>query len=494
MKRVRTNSGGTDKRKELLTRKNRLTGLMAQVTSIEGSLSTRAELNARLGFQYGTDRDLYQALGYPVTTSISLEQCLARYSRQDIAKAIIDRPVRATWSGGISLMESNDIEDTEFEKAWDKLARDLSLPEKFLRLDKLTGLGSYGALLLGFDDVMDADGLKKPVAPGKRELLYVKPLCQSSASIETWETNPGNARYGLPNVYKVTVTENATKVERHMSAHFTRVIHVADDLDESEIYGTPRLVAVWNRLMDLEKIMGGSAEMFWRGARPGYAAVADGDAQFNNEDMEELEEQLDEYEHQLRRFITLTAMKLTPLSMQVADPSAHVDVQIQAISAITGIPKRILTGSERGELASVEDRSAWLESIKARRNIFAWPKIVKPFVERMVEYEILPAPKQEDYGPAWEDPFAPSEEDKAKIGEIRARALSYYANAINARDIVTPEAFFEFFMGLDQEQIELIVGMMEERAEEEDTEMAMIEEELRKIGRQAKVPPTPEEE
>ena len=66
----------------------------------------------------------------------------------------------------------------------------------------------------------------------------------------------------------------------------------------------------------------------------------------NDEDA--LLKQLDEYEHNLRRIFINRGISMESMSPQVSDPSSHVDIQIQMISAQTGIPKRILTGSERG--------------------------------------------------------------------------------------------------------------------------------------------------
>ena len=125
---------------------------------------------------------------------------------------------------------------------------------------------------------------------------------------------------------------------------------------EDEVNGLPRLEAVFNRLLDLEKIVGGSAEMFWRGARPGFQGIVSEGYNMTDEDIDELQKQLDEYEHGLRRFLINRGVSLDALAQQVSDPRNHVDVQLQMISAITGIPRRILTGSERGELASTEDR------------------------------------------------------------------------------------------------------------------------------------------
>lgn len=80
----------------------------------------RAQLAAKLGMQYGTDRDVYQALGYP-TDKIEYSSYAARYLRQDIARAVIDRPVNATWRGKLDIVESDDDKDTLLEKEWKAL-------------------------------------------------------------------------------------------------------------------------------------------------------------------------------------------------------------------------------------------------------------------------------------------------------------------------------------------------------------------------------------
>ena len=62
-------------------------------------LTHRLALASQMGFQYRGDRDVYQALGYPLQASLNYNQYYERYLRQDIAKAIIDRPVKASWKG-----------------------------------------------------------------------------------------------------------------------------------------------------------------------------------------------------------------------------------------------------------------------------------------------------------------------------------------------------------------------------------------------------------
>ena len=428
---------------------NKLTALSA--------LSNRIQWMSQLGQQYDGDRDLYEALGYP--TRITYSDYSSRFRRQDIAKAIINRPIAKTWKGPLAVTESETEKDTAFEKGFKTLEQDLKLKNKFVRLDKLVSIGKYGVLLLGFDDVQTSSQWSTPVKGNK--LLYVKPLGEGSAKIKTYTTSPNDVRYGLPEYYDIQVTLPGKETSTTLRVHHSRTIHVTAELLESEHEGVPVLEAVWNRLMDLEKLMGGSAEMFWRGARPGHQAVVDKDFQMSEGAEENLEAQINEYEHKLRRILMVEGVELKELGTQVSDPDSHVGVQIQMISAITGIPKRILTGSERGELSSAQDKGEWLEQIQERREEYADPMIIRPFVEMCIERGVLPKPTTGEWNVEWLDLFAPSEKERSEVGKIRAIALKEYMNNPETSAVVTPAAFMEYFLGLDQNQITQIMEMME---------------------------------
>lgn len=430
----------------------------------------RSILASKVGGQsYGGERDIYQALGYK--TTITYDDYLARYVRQDIAKAVIDRPVKATWQGPLELLESTDPEETEFEKQWRQLNRKLGLKTRFSRLDRLAGIGHYGVLLLGLNDVRDITDFQKPVRDtGSHELVYVRPFGEGTAKISTYEMDSKNPRYGHPLIYDIEVGDLGTKSSKIVKVHHSRIIHVTDNPLESEVYGTPRLEAIFNRLMDIEKLVGGDAEMFWRGARPGYHGKLDPDYQLTEETKEDLKDQIDEYEHNLRRFLINEGVDMEALAPQVADPSSHFQVQLQSISAETGIPLRILTGSERGELASSEDRSEWLSYVQTRREEQAEPCILRPFVDRMIELGILPEP-EDDYNIKWADLFAQSEKMRVEIGKARANALAEYTRNPMAQAVLTPNAFMESCLGFSQEQIELFSKMRDDEMMEEVEKM-----------------------
>lgn len=454
-----------------------------QVLSV---LTSRAELMSRLGQSYDGARDLYQALGYKLTPDYT--DYTTYYTRNEMGKAVINKPAGATWRGKCEIIESDDENETALEKEWKTLNKTLKLKSAFLRLDKLASLGKYGVLFLGFSDAKTSGEFAQPVkAKAGMKLLYVKPLGEGHSKIQKYDENPNSPRFGLPEIYTIDIVNSSTNAVSTYQVHYTRIIHVTGELLESEYEGTPTLEVLFNRLMDLEKLVGGSAEMFWRGARPGYAGKVDKDFTVTTDTESGLRAQIDEYEHNLRRILTLEGIELNSLAMQIADPTGHLDIQIQLISAVTGIPKRILVGSERGELASSQDTEAWKELIQDRRDEYAEPQIVRAFVDRMIEYKILPPPKTE-YSVGWEDLFTVSDKDKAEIGRVRSEALKNYTSTPTAEDIVPPEAFFEYFLGLDDDEIEIIEEMKKAAIKEEGASGAIKEEVV------PPVPPTKVEE
>ena len=62
------------------------------------------------------------------------------------------------------------------------------------------------------------------------------------------------------------------------------------------------------------------------------------------------------------------------------------------ISACTGIPYRLLTGVEQGELASTKDQDNWNTRVDARRNSFCTNQIIRPFFNRLIQYRAIVPP------------------------------------------------------------------------------------------------------
>ena len=426
--------------------------LNKRITALQEDLS-RLDF-ANLFLQYGGDRDIYKSLGYNLAPSF--QDFYARYRQQDIAKAIIDKLCNYTWRGDVSVYNVNeqDNEQNSLYKVWNELNKSLRLQKKLLQLDKLSMIGEYACLLLGFNDVKSNEDFKKAVNKNSK-LLYVTPLSQANCEISIYENNSNNERYGLPLFYNVKITNNNTTIT--LQVHYTRIIHVVYDALDDELRGVPFLLPIYHRLEDLDKIVGASAEMFWRGARPGYhvnisnEAYADDDVIANK-----LEQSLTKFEHNLRRFIaTQYVDKIESLQQQIADPTNFADVQFQIISAITGIPKRVLFGSERGELASTQDKEAFNEVIWARRKAFAEPEILNKLMQRLIEVGTI---KQNDYTIEWQSVYDEDINQRTERALKLAQAINTFtANPYN-EEFMPKETFMRIVLGFTDAQIEEITN------------------------------------
>ena len=104
---------------------------------------------------------------------------------------------------------------------------------------------------------------------------------------------------------------------------------------------------------------------------------------------------MDSYLHGFQRYLRLQGIDIQELKPQLADPSNHFAVLINMISIATGIPKRILLGSERGELASSQDEKNWADQIDSRRKDHCEPMILRPLIDSLIGVGVLPEPKGE---------------------------------------------------------------------------------------------------
>lgn len=406
-------------------------------------------------------RDYDKECGYPTTANIRVEDYKRVYDRDPIASRVNDCLPDECWKVQPTVYEDEDADSvTEFEQAWDDLARSLRgrsyyqdekgspVWEYLNRLDRLCGIGSFGVLLLGLNDLQVGQTLEKPVSgyeawnneavqapdifndvseasldgsetspqqesPKESEppqLLFIRVFDESLIDIVQYESNVGSPRYGQPVIYELTFINPDDQAKGGVGlplatqrVHWTRIIHVADNLSSSEVFGDPRMRNVWNRLTDLTKLYGGSAEMYWKGAFPGLSLSIDPkmDPQVNPVDADSIRDAMWKYTNSLQRWFALTGVSATSLSPQVVDPTQQINVQIEAICVKLAIPKRIFMGSERGELASSQDAGSWNDRLKGRQEGFITPRIIIPFVDRLIHIGILPEPQ--GFSVSWPD-------------------------------------------------------------------------------------------
>jgi hypothetical protein len=273
---------------------------------------------------------------------------------------------------------------------------------------------------------------------GPESIIYLSVFGEKDTQIKEYEKDPGNERFGLPLVYEIDLGRIGDQRLGKKLVHHSRVIHVAEDLLTDDIHGRPRLQRVYNRLDDLEKIIGGGAEATWKliyqgmvvSAKEGYS-LEDSDA--------EIKAKAEELLHGLQRVLALDGADVTMLGGQVVDPSGLFEIIASLIAAASGIPKRILFGSERGELASTTDHETWAGQIASRQTRFAEPQMLRPFIDWCIHNGALPQPKSGTYEIEWPSLFEMSDKEKMEIAEKKANVIKSLAPAGAVELLITPE-------------------------------------------------------
>jgi hypothetical protein len=463
------------------------------------------------------------------------------YDFEALANRVVEVLPRESWQVQPSVYEIEGPRRTMFEDAWDAIGRGLrgggwhqeeegsAVWEYMLRADILSGIGSYGIILLGLNDgrplhepvrgwgernslpstreQIGEDGNGRPKFQWNRpnlnrrhpiwklirnqaefreqpslKLRYMRCFPESLAQVVQFESNPSSPRFGHPIMYMVTFND---PYEQHggigvplatRNVHWTRVIHVADNLGSSEVFGIPRMRAVMRRLQDLVKLYGGSAEMFWRGAFPGLSVETH--PQLGGQvkmDVPKIRGMLEDYQATLQRFLILSGMSAKTLAPQITDPTAQINVQVEAICIKLGIPIRIFKGSERGELASSQDDAAWNDRLKGRQKTYITPRIIAPFVDRLIALGVLPkpnaprpAPRQAVQGRGgftlrsrtgfsvwWPDLTSQTDQEKAQVALTRTQSMVAFQSG--ASNLMTEQDWLVGEMDYTEEEAAAIL-------------------------------------
>lgn len=382
-------------------------------------LLERQQLAQRAGFQFGEERDIFQAAGYKEDPSFA--DYWSRYQRQDIAGRIVDMPAQTTWRNEPTVVEP-DTETSEFVETWESLATRLRIHHRFERVDRMAGIGEFAVLLIGVaGDVPEDQPL--PDLDSPEDVIFTSEFKQSDVQIKSFVEDRSDPRFGKPERYEIDFgggVDGFSGVGAD-EVHWTRVIHVAEDPLDDEVHGRPRLERVLNRLFDLQKIAAAVGEGTWQEAKPKLKATAEEGASLSDDDMEALDDDLLEFYHGLRNHWLAEGVDLEKLGGSVPSVEKNADLIMTLIAAASGIPKRILFGSERGELASTQDQQNWFGTISERQERFAEPVVLRPFIDRLIEVGALPAPSN-GYEVRWPELFEESEQSKAETDAERAGA------------------------------------------------------------------------
>lgn len=422
----------------------------------------RARFQNMLGLTHGGKRNLYEVFGYP--QEITADMLYMLYVRGGIAARIIRQFPQSTWRdepiirdlAGSSAEQLDPRGRTNksyspFCEAVEDFFEKYGLWRVIERADRVSSIGRFGIILLGFDD---SDNLASPLRAGKSKLLYASPYGEPGVQVTKWDSDPKSARFGMPEQYQVNQSTgmlgSGAPSRVALSVHWSRVIHIAEFLDSDDCYGVPRLLPVYNHLMDLEKVTGGAAETFWLAANRGLALWTEPEATLDEEEIANMKKQAEEFQHQLRRTLVGSGMRAEVLGADAPDSGPTADRLIDLISGTVGMPKRILLGTERGELSSSQDESNWSSRIDERRRNFASPMILKPLVQRLIATGNLPEPEGM-FWVEWPDVATLDPVQRSTVVLNKTNALTNYVRSPGVEFVVPMQEFRREFLELEEE-------------------------------------------
>ncbi len=459
------------------TKKNGNNPIRLDPAFIRNATLTRAALLQSL--LDATGRNLNLECGYP--TEISIEQYSEMYKRLGVARRVVACLPEEAWALDPEVYEQEDSQETEFEEAWQTLLKQFNLYHYLHRVDELSGIGQFGVLLIGLDD---GENLDRPVSTveswdeetevsQEHHLTFLRAFDQSVVSVQEREQDIHSPRYSLPKNYDIKFQDESIVGPQAVQSmtlrvHWTRVLHVADGRVLSEVYGTPRMQPVYNNLLDIRKILGGSAEMFWKGAFPGYSFEVNPELAEQGIEIDKtaMREEFEAYSNGLQRYLALTGLQTNTLSPQVSDPTGHLEAQLKEIAMALSVPFRVLFGSEQAQLASGQDSRTWHSRVRRRQTKYVEPVILRPFVHRLVAMGILPRP--EEILVDWPDLDSPTDDDKAGVAVKQTQALATYVSG-GVEQLIPSDTYLTQVMGMDQDEVDAILqGQQEEPLPELD--------------------------
>lgn len=341
--------------------------------------STAARMRSALASVLGgSDKhDHYKDFGWP--DDISFDMLKHMWGRNPLARAAVEVHIEKVWESDPELFEAEEAHDpTPLEKAFKVWAGDTRFWQKLAEADRRSMVGDYAAVILQV-----ADGLEwnQPLGRirGLQDVWDVIPVWQGELKVASWELDQTSRRYGEPLTYQYQEqprreAENQPPV-RQVVIHHSRVLVWSSTGD---LNGRSLLRSVYNSLLDVEKVMGGGAEGFWKNARSSLVIDITSDANLDKlakvlgttpaELGDKLNEVSDDFSRGFDKALITQGMTVSPVSVSMPQPGEFQDGPLKMVATGVRTPMRVLLGNLTGERASTEDEMAWAKRCNGLRD------------------------------------------------------------------------------------------------------------------------------
>lgn len=406
--------------------------------------------------------------------NLTIQDFKYMWERNGVAQKVVSIYPEECWTNDPEVYEDEKPKQTPWDLELHDIVSDHQLWATLEELDVMSGIGCFGVMVIGLDD---GKGLNEPVEgienesrfnkpSAQRNILYLKCHSEINVEVDTWEEEPSSERYGKPVMYSVTMEANRSSqlqkdsrnTGKQVKVHWTRIIHVKSDGNQS------RMHSVYNNLLDLKKVGGGSAEMFWRGAFPGIAFEINPEfiAAGATIDPDKMRDEFANYSEGLQRYLAMVGVTAKSMSPSVVDPMPHIDAIIRMISIAKRIPKRILEGSEAAVLASSQDSKGFNKRLNRRCRNYCTP-IVRQTLDRLISMGVIPF--IEDYEVEWVDLNSSTDQEKADNAKSITETLAKFVQG-GVEGLISPKWFLQEVLQWDEEVVDKVIADMEKRVKD----------------------------
>lgn len=401
---------------------------------------------------------LWDEFGYPET--VNFDNYYRVYERNAVAHAAVHKLLDSCWTDNPTIIDGAKKKEAEETTDWEESTTKL-LSKHWAKLkdaDRRNLVGRYSAILL---QIKDGREWYQPVdknvvkALGDKALVKLIPAWEAQIKPGNFDIDTQSDSYGQPVSYSFNeqpVGDDGTYgIVRSVTVHPDRVIILCEGSeDENMLAGVPLLRAGFNKLLDIEKTSGGSAEGFLKNASRQlgieFSKETNIDALIKQAKDEGFDKLGDAMNDKIRRMnsgtdsaLVMQAGQASVLSVAAADPTPTWTAAANEFSASIQCPFTIQFGQQTGRLASDEDKNEWAKRCNGRRWGFLTDYITR-VIERFWALGIIEPPTNGEVSIVWSDLLAPSE--KEKIANMQAMAdvaqktqQAYGTPAVDANEV-----------------------------------------------------------
>ncbi|BET96952.1 hypothetical protein TCT1_18730 [Xenorhabdus sp. TCT-1] len=244
------------------------------VNSLADTIAKRM-IYAAGGVSGNTKRtNIYSEFGYP--EQLRFREYYNAYERNAVAHAAVHRLLDGCWQDNPTIIDGEEKKESAITSAWEKEVTKLLKPfwAKIKDADRRNMIGHYSALLIQVrDSRVWSESIDITVVSRLKgeALVNLIPVWEPQLTVAEWDTDINSENYGQPKMFNFD-ERPVGQIEiqgpaKQLAIHPSRVIVLCEGAEDGNIFsGTPLLRAGYNKLLDVEKVSGGSSEGFLKNA------------------------------------------------------------------------------------------------------------------------------------------------------------------------------------------------------------------------------------